>query len=62
MNAPKLFGSDAITKLVVRRNKAVKSLLDSLAHLPRERQFVILTSFFSVSELEKLAAFQKRKT
>lgn len=45
--------------LMERRDKAVKSLLKSLKHLSREKQFAILTSYMPVGELEKMAKFQE---
>ena len=45
---------------VMRRGAAINSLTASLEHLPREFQFLILTSGLSITELEALAEFQKR--
>lgn len=45
---------------VMRRGAAINSLMASLEHLPREFQFLILTSGLSITELEALAEFQKR--
>jgi hypothetical protein len=52
---------DKVLELLERRNQAVGSLLSSLSHLPREQQFVVLTSSLSVEELETLAEFQDRE-
>ena len=48
-----------LDKLFQRRSAAIMSLLKSLEELPREQQFLILTSNLSVTRLEKLAKFQK---
>lgn len=53
---------DAIMKLLERRGAAVKSLIDSLAHLTREQQFVVLCAHIDLAELEHLAEEQARKT
>jgi hypothetical protein len=52
---------EKILELLSRRDKAVRSLLSSLEHLPREQQFAVLTSNLSVEELERLAEFQDRE-
>jgi len=50
----------AIEDLIKRRDICIKSLLNSLEHLPREMQFSIITSNLSIDDLEALAAFQAR--
>lgn len=46
--------------MLERRSKAVESLLASLAHLPIDRQYSILTSRLDIETLEALAEFNKR--
>ena len=45
---------------VIRRGTAINSLMTSLEHLPREFQFLVLTSGLSITQLEALAEFQNR--
>ena len=42
------------------RHKLLERLLKALDHLPRERQFAILTSWYSVKKLRKITKFQER--
>ena len=49
-----------VQSLLERRSRAVGSLLRSLAHLDRERQFSVLTAYLSIDDLERLARFQER--
>ena len=51
----------AFHEVIERRSKAIESLLKSLEHLPRERQFAILTSWYDLDQLEKIAEFQDRE-
>lgn len=42
------------------RNELVIRLIKALEHIPIERQISIITSFFSIKELEKIVKFQER--
>ncbi len=50
-----------IEALLVRRAAAVRTLMDALAHLSREQQYTVLTSWMSIKDLENLAKIQKIK-
>lgn len=43
-----------------RRSNAIKSLVDSLSHLPIEQQIATVTGWYSLEKLEEIARFQKR--
>jgi hypothetical protein len=60
MRGVEMTALENVAKLLKRREEAVQSLLKSLEHLSKEEQFVILTSWLSIEELEKLAIFQRR--
>lgn len=50
-----------ILEIQARRKACCESLVKSLAHLPIEYQFYILTSNISVEDLETIAKFQDRQ-
>lgn len=52
-------GIARITALLDRRDRCIKSLLRTLEHLDRERQFAVLTSYLSIDDLERLTRFQE---
>ena len=50
-----------IAELSKERDELIRRLMAALEHLPREKQYSILTSFLSIKELRKLVKFQEER-
>lgn len=52
---------DDLNATIKRRDDLTVRLVAALAHLPVDRQLAIVSSFFSLDELEEIVRFQEKR-
>jgi hypothetical protein len=52
-------GLTRVVATLHKRDVLVRRLMKALRHLPKERQYAVITSFMSLKELERIVEFQE---